>query len=317
MIYNTQLAVLVIAVAAISFLRNDWYSFVLIPVLAAAFFTEKAACLITRSAPQGTTSHSLVLALSVFLLLPVKIFWPYMVGLAVFAIMVKHLQGGLGRYWLNPALAIIFLFELTHKKVLLEVCPALSGVDSALTMNKEVLNGIVPANNDYWFIDSFVNKFVNVASLITGKVDGPMAMVPVVFALVGLYFIYRGYLNWRVPLVYLLSVVIALVLLPILTEQGTYSFFRHFPGVEEVLAFMIYHVFSGFMVFSATVLFTDYSCRPLTVSGQVLAAFAAGTLTVAFRYYLPFLYPAADAVLFTGALTPLFDIITRRKPKTD
>ena len=110
--------------------------------------------------------------------------------------------------------------------------------------------------------------------------------------LVGLYFIYRGYLHWQLPLMFIVSAYAAAAFLPIIVEQpGLPNRLIYNPLLAESLSvgftYINYHLFTGGLILTACVMTADMTSRPLTVRGQIYFAVGTGLLTVAVRLYCP------------------------------
>ena len=114
----------------------------------------------------------------------------------------------------------------------------------------------------------------------------------VLLILIGLYFIYRGYLHWQLPLMFIVSAYAAAAFFPIIVEQpGLPDRLIYFPLLAENLSvgftYINYHLFTGGLVLTAFIMTADMTSRPLTVRGQIYFAVGAGLLTVAVRLYCP------------------------------
>ncbi len=138
----------------------------------------------------------------------------------------------------------------------------------------------------------------------------------VVLILVGLFFMYRGYVPWKLPAVFLGAAYLSAMLLPIMVENpqrgGNMILFPFLAGGPAVgLTYVHYQIFSGGLILGAMVLAGDMTSRPITTRGQVVFAAGAGSLTMIFRLYTPMAIPCYAAILVMNSLTSTIDRLTR------
>ena len=312
MMHYTQLILLLLAGVAIGYFRRELPMAVCIVPFAAVIILEKFIAYCRSGGHRGSTAHSLILAMIVCFILPAGIYWLILLFTALFAILYKHILGGLGGYFLHPALAAIAILELTCKDTVSKAFSNLEHISGTImTMNSIELAKLTVLDGKMNIEDMFVNKLPTVVDCLLGRNTPAVAAAPLFFAMLGIYCIYRGYLNWRVPIVFIFAVILAVVLLPIKCADGYFAIFACGLSPDVIVTYVFYHLVTGYVIFTATVLFLDTTSRPLTVRGQVWMAFIAGTVAMVFRLYLPVYFAEVYAVLLAGLVVPVIDMVSR------
>ena len=202
----------------------------------------------------------LLLALS----LPVTAaYWVPVLGAAFAIVVVKQFYGGLGKNFMNPALAgrmllAAFPMLMTSWSQPLQWV-SLLGVDavSAATPMSYLQDGSLPPHT--------------LQQLLLGQQAGSMGEVSSLMLLAGgLYLVARHVISPRIPLAYLgTAAVIALVLHP--------------AGVDPFL-WMAYQLLGGGLIMGAVFFASDPVTTPVTPRGQLLFGVCCGALTMLLRY---------------------------------
>jgi Na+-translocating ferredoxin:NAD+ oxidoreductase RnfD subunit len=136
----------------------------------------------------------------------------------------------------------------------------------------------------------------------------------------GLFLLYRGLIDFRVPLLVFLGMVGALLVLPIpvaVTENV-----RHWRtlglhagvGWAVAITFISYEVMAGPLLFVAFYMASAPGVRPFTRRGRAIFAVLVGVVTAALQLYLDVSYGAYLALLIVGLITPLLDRAFRPRP---
>jgi len=154
--------------------------------------------------------------------------------------------------------------------------------------------------------------------LIVGGAPGPIGMGSAIAVIMGgLFLLYRGLIDFRVPLIICLAAIAALLLLPIpvaVTENV-----RHWRtlalhagvGWPVAITFISYELMAGPLLFTAFYLSSAPGVRPLTRRGRAVYAVLIGVGTAALQLYLDVSYGAYLALLIVGVMTPILDRIFR------
>ena len=137
----------------------------------------------------------------------------------------------------------------------------------------------------------------------------------------GLFLIYRGLIDFRIPLLICVAAYVALLVLPIpmvITENGSqwrWLALRE-PGVgwPMALTFANYELMAGPALFMAFFLATSPAVRPMARRGRALFAILVGILTAALQLYASVSFGPYLALLLASLLTPLMDRFFRQRP---
>ena len=222
-------------------------------------------------------------------------YWAAVLG-GVFAIVVvKQLFGGLGRNFMNPALAgraflCAFPGVMSHWASPMQMVGLLSGADAvtSATPLSYLDQGVIPSG-------AFTLR-----QLFLGQCGGSMGEVSALMILLGgVYLVLRKVISPRIPLCFLGTVAVLTWL---------------FPRGNDPTAWMLYQLLSGGLMLGAVFMATDYVTSPVTRRGQMVYAVGCGVLTVIIRYFgsLPEGVGCAILVMNTGA--SLLDHLCRPRP---
>lgn len=215
-------------------------------------------------------------------------YWIPVIGAFFGVVIVKQLFGGLGKNFMNPALAArAFLFSWP---VIMTAWPSpgtslpLWGVIpdamTSATPLAALKNGVIPP--------------VNIQDMFLGQVGGSMGEISAVVLLLGGFYLWvRGVITPRIPLAYMGTVALL-----------TYLFA---PSGVPALDFMLYHLLSGGLVLGAVFMATDYATSPVTKTGQLLFGIGCGLLTVFIRFFGAFPDGVCSAILIMNTCVWIFD----------
>ena len=218
--------------------------------------------------------------------IPASLPWymPLFGSVAAIAI-AKHTMGGLGYNIFNPALvgrAILLASWPVAMTTWPEMSSKVDGVTSATPL------GILKLQGYEKLVEVFGDKVEMYQSLFLGSRSGSMGETSALLLILGgAYLIYRGYINWQVPVV-MIGTVGALT-----------AAFGHDP---------LLHMMSGGLILGAFFMATDMVTTPITVKGQILFAVGAGALTVLIRLLGGYPEGVCYAILLMNCVTPLIDL---------
>jgi Pyruvate/2-oxoacid:ferredoxin oxidoreductase delta subunit len=123
---------------------------------------------------------------------------------------------------------------------------------------------------------------------------GGASSIAVIAVGVALILLSRGYIKWRIPLSYLMTLAII---------SAGYGLING----EDVVLRVFFHLFVGSVIFLAFFMATDPATTPLTSIGQMIFAVGLGVLTFVFQMYLLFLGGSILALVIMNLVTPLLD----------
>lgn len=160
--------------------------------------------------------------------------------------------------------------------------------------------------------------YPSLRSLFLGNVPGCLGETSAVLIILGgIWLIYKGYINWRVPFFYLGSLFLFAFFFPTwkIAGAGTlgglpeYQLALDAPGR---FFFPMYQVLAGGVMLGAFFMATDMVTTPITSRGQVIFAVGCGLITAAIRL-LGHGFPegCCYSILLMNTATPLIDRYTR------
>lgn len=150
---------------------------------------------------------------------------------------------------------------------------------------------------------------------------GPIGISSVIAILVGgLFLLYRGMIDYRIPLLTCIAAYIALLILPIpaVIENGPqwrWAIFRgSADGWSVSITFVNYEMMASPLIFMAFFLATSASISPMTRRGTWIFAIALGVVCAVFQLYVSVSYGPYLALLLISLLSPELDRIFRVRP---
>ena len=219
-------------------------------------------------------------------------YWMIIIGDAFAILLVKMLFGGIGKNFVNPALAgRAFMFSWpvamsTWIKV---------GFENAAPLFGEA--DIVTAATPLSFMHQGQLPDVSVLDTFLGNVGGCIGETSALALLIGfVYLLWRKVLNPRIPLVYIGTVAVL-------------SFI--FPMGHGNLQWMAYQLFTGGLMLGAIFMATDYVTSPVTKLGQIIYGIGCGVLTIVIRYFGGYNEGVSYAILIMNCCVVLLDRIGR------
>ncbi len=255
-------------------------------VASAVFFEWGSERLLGRPQTIGDLS-AVVTGLLVGMNLPSSSpFWLSVVGSFVAIVIVKQLFGGIGKNFLNPALAArVFLFLSWPDKM--SVYPDIHSADlvaSATPLSVIREGGELSAS---WL------------DLLLGRHGGCIGEVSALLILVGgVYLVIRKVITWHIPVSYLGTVALVALLLPL--GGGTLD-----------VDFMLTQLLSGGLMLGAVFMATDYVTSPVTPGGRVLFGVGCGLITLLFRYFSTYPEGVSFSILVMNCLVWYIERATR------
>lgn len=239
----------------------------------AEYVYEKALKLPITVGDFSAAVTGLILALNCPPDIPV---WIPCIGSIFAIIVVKQLYGGLGKNWMNPALA-------ARCFLLISFAGKMTGWTS---VGPDTLAGATPLG----YLKLNPTETVDLAASFFGRIPGTIGEVSKLCLLIGaLYLVVRKVINLRIPLIYIATVAVFTVL---------------FGGRGFDLYYLACELCSGGLIFGAFFMATDYVTSPVTAKGQVIYAVILGLLTGLFRLFGGTAEGVSYAIILTNILVP-------------
>ncbi len=219
-------------------------------------------------------------------------YWTIILGDAFAILLVKMLFGGIGRNFVNPALAgRAFMFSWpvlmsTWVKVGFSNAASVLDASDAVTAATPLANmhqGLLPEAS---VLDAFI-----------GNVGGCIGETSALLLLIGFaYLLFRKVISWRIPVIYMGTVAVLAFL---------------FPMGNDRITWMAYQLCTGGLMLGAIFMATDYVTSPVTKLGQVVYAIGCGVLTILIRYFGGYNEGVSYAILVMNCCVVLLDRIGR------
>ena len=242
---------------------------------------EALFCLITRRRQTVDDLSAVVTGVLLAFTLPANVpYWAVLLGDFFAIVVVKQLFGGLGKNFLNPALAgQAFLFSFP---AVMSAFPAVRSwegfaidAQSAATPMASLHAGSLPSV-------SLLEMFTGVRSGALGEVSAALLLLG------GLYLLARRVIRLRIPLSFLGTVAVLSWCFP--------------QGGNSSLDWTLYSLMGGGLLLAAFFMATDFTTSPVTFWGQVVYGVGCGALTVFLRTFGSYPEGVGFAVLVMNLL---------------
>lgn len=281
------IALMPAAVAAVWFF--GWYALALI---AASTITAVLAEAITQRLMHRTVTISDCSAIVTGLLVAYNVpasapIWLPMIGSAFAIIIVKQFFGGIGKNFMNPALAARAVMLASWMSLMTG-----SAFTAPVTYAADAYTGATA-------LASADTSAYSLWQLFIGDIPGCLGEVSKLALLIGAaYLLVRKVISWRIPAAMLGTAFICFWI----NSGSIYS-------AETGSA--LYQLLSGGMILGAFFMATDYSSSPVTPLGQLIFGAGCGLMLFIIRAFNP-TYPegCSYAILFMNLLVPLIDRYT-------
>ena len=270
----------------------------IITAVAVALITERATGKGGAIADGSATITGLLLALTLPAGFPL---WMTALGAAFAIVFGKQIWGGLGQNVFNPALVGRAFLQAAFP-VAITTWPSAGG--SFLTLRGDLFalpfthplpNAITSATP--LGLLKFEGKGTALTDLVLGTTGGSLGETAALAILLGgAWLAWRRYLNWRIPVSVLVTVLVV-------------SSVLHFVDAKRPDApFML---FSGGLMLGAVYMATDMVTSPITNTGRWVFGIGIGLLVVLIRVWGGLPEGVMYAILFMNALTPFINRATQ------
>ena len=200
---------------------------------------------------------------------PVTIpYWILLAGDFFAIVIVKQLFGGVGKNFLNPALAARAFMLSWAGEMSTWVAPrtqtALFGAVDAVTYPTPM--AYLHENN----LEGLMNTY-DLPDMLVGFIGGSIGEVSALLLILGgAWLIFRRIITWHIPDSYIGTVAVLTFL---------------FPRGNDPLTWMLYNVLGGGLILGALFMATDYVTSPVSHTGHVIFGIGCGLITVFIRYF--------------------------------
>ncbi|MBO5130524.1 MAG: RnfABCDGE type electron transport complex subunit D [Oscillospiraceae bacterium] len=224
---------------------------------------------------------------------PVTIpYWTIILGDLFAIVLVKQLFGGIGKNFVNPALAgRAFMFSWpvlmsTWVKVGFSNAAGLISTADAVT----AATPLAAMHQGQMCSESIWDLFI-------GNVGGCLGETSALALLIGFaYLLFRKVINARIPVAYIATVAVLAFLFPLGNDR---------------IAWMAAQVFGGGLMLGAIFMATDYVTSPVTKLGQIIFGIGCGVITILIRYFGGYSEGVSYAILIMNCCVVLLDKVGR------
>ena len=224
-------------------------------------------------------------------------YWMIIIGDFFAIVVVKQLFGGIGKNFLNPALAGRAVLLASYAGTMTSWVDPAAGKAAIIGSNADVVTTATPLaimkTGDF----AELMATYGVDKMFIGQIPGSLGEVSAVALLIGgAYLIWRKVINWQTPVAYIATVAVLTFLFP---KQGT--------GLE----WMLYSVFGGGLFLGAFFMATDYATSPVTKKGQLIFGIGCGLFTVLIRYFGSYNEGVCYSIMVMNLFVALIDKYTK------
>ena len=216
------------------------------------------------------------------------------VGAFIAIVIVKQIFGGIGKNFLNPALAArVFLFMSWSGEMATFKAPF--GVEVVSGASSDAVAYATPLAS---LASDAHSANATILDMFLGRIGGSIGEVSSLLLLIGaIYLMIMKVISWHIPVSYLGTVAVI-----------TFIFPRYEMGNLE---FMLTQLFAGGLMLGALFMATDYVTSPVTAKGRIIFGVGCGLLTVFFRYFSSYPEGVSFSILVMNALVWYIDKATK------
>ncbi len=223
---------------------------------------------------------------------PISIFVLPIIGTGVAIVVAKQLFGGLGQNFINPALAGRAFLVASYPTLMTGSAfkpTQFLGIDAAsyATPLASMKEGGAYGTD---LIQGLIGN--------TGGTIGETCAIALILG--GIYLIARKVISWRIPVLYIATVLV-------------FTYILKFCGVEGAANRDFTELFYGGLMLGAFFMATDYASSPVTPTGQLIMGFGCGFITVLIRVFGGYPEGVSYSILLMNLCVPLIDRWTSPK----
>ncbi len=224
-------------------------------------------------------------------------YWMIIIGDFFAIIVVKQLFGGIGKNFVNPALAGRAVLLASYAGTMTSwVDPAVNKA-AIIGSNVDIVTTATPlAMMKGGSFDALLDTY-GLQAMFMGNIPGSLGEVSVAMLLLGgIYLIWRKVINWQTPVAYIGTVAVLTFL---------------FPKYGSSLEWMLYSIFGGGLMLGAFFMATDYATSPVTKKGQLIFGIGCGLFTVLIRYFGSYNEGVCYSIMVMNLCVALVDKYTK------
>ncbi|MCD7862066.1 MAG: RnfABCDGE type electron transport complex subunit D [Lachnospiraceae bacterium] len=214
--------------------------------------------------------------------------WKALLGAAFAIIVVKQLYGGIGQNFMNPALGGRVFLSISFAGSMTNF--SLASGSLAAAKISETVSSATPLALAQEGVISLKDVFLGTTLGVIGETSAFLLILG------GVYLLVRKVIQIHIPLAYLGSFLIMMIL---------------FSPNHLDAQYLAGQLFSGGLMLGAFFMATDYVTSPITEKGKVIFGVLLGVLTAIFRLYGSSAEGVSYAIIIGNLLVPLIEKVTR------
>lgn len=268
---------------------------VIVVSVAASVFFEWGYRKITKKNSTISDLSAIVTGILLAFCLPVTVpYWTVIIGAFFAIVIVKQLFGGIGKNFMNPALAArAFMFSWP---VIMTTWTAPGTILKFFGSNADVVTSATPLS----FLHNGSLPDTGLLQLFLGNCGGSLGETCAAALLLGgIYLVIRRVISPRIPLAFIGTVAIVTFIFP--------------KGGADRLTWMLAELLSGGLLLGAIFMATDYVTSPVTKKGQWLYGVGCGLITVFIRYFGSYVEGVSYSILIMNVCVYLLDKVGKPK----
>ncbi|MFW6220649.1 MAG: RnfABCDGE type electron transport complex subunit D [Nanoarchaeota archaeon] len=270
---------------------------IIIISLITAIITDNLMQKITNEKIGKVNYSSLLTGLIFALIIPPTVpLWIPVIGVIISIILGKYIFGIASNIF-NPALVGRVFLVISFPVFMTAFIAPINTLDSnnlSITNEIDTITSATPLSYTKQLSnEELMNKY-SIKDLFFGFSEGCIGETSAFLLIIaGIILIFLKIIDWRIPIFYI----------------GSFTFFLLIFN-ENIL----FHLFSGGLIFGAIFMATDYVTSPITKNGKIIFAISLGLLTFLFRIYSSIPEGVMYSILFMNLLVPLIEKYTMPKP---
>ena len=224
-------------------------------------------------------------------------YWMILIGGFFSIIVVKQLFGGIGKNFVNPALAGRAFLLGSYAGVMTTWIDAAANKAPLMGAAADIVTAATPLAYMKTGDMEGLKRVYSVADMFLGKTGGSLGEVSAALLLLGgVYLICRKVINRQTPVAYIATVAVLSFL---------------FPKSGSGLDWMLYSIFGGGLMLGAFFMATDYATSPVTKKGQLIFGIGCGLFTVLIRYFGSYNEGVCYSIMVMNLCVALIDKYTK------
>ena len=237
--------------------------------------------------------------------LPVTVpLWLPVIGGVFAIIIVKQLFGGLGKNFMNPALAarcfLLISFAGPMTNFAIDKVDNISGAADYLKYGMVAVDGVSGATP---LAALKAGESLDLLKMFLGVTGGTIGETSVIAILGGaIYLLAKKIISVRIPLTYIATFSVIVLAYGMADGRGF------------DINFLAAHLCGGGLMLGAFFMATDYVTSPITPAGKIIFGLILGILTAVFRLYGGSAEGVSYAIICSNLLVPIIEKITIPTP---